>query len=86
MDEKEKTKLLDQQESRQLVLRKRYFNDLLLLKPLTEEQKTKVNNYIIEIDLRLEHIDPDLEFNNMTYMDSINVIDAVLDDLSFNIT
>lgn len=81
MDEKTIKFLLDEQEARNYMIRKAHYTKLLEDEKLTDEQKTKVNDYLDDIEQRLEIIDPENKFNNPTYLSTINVGDAVLEIL-----
>lgn len=85
MDEKTLKPLLDAEEAKNLVMRKAYYSKLLGDEKLTTEQKIIVNDYLDEIEQRLENVDETNRFNNPTHIASINVIDDVVQKLKATI-
>lgn len=85
MDEKTLKPLLDAEEAKNLVMRKAYYSKLLEDEKLSTEQKIIVNDYLDEIEQRLENVDETNRFNNPTHIASINVIDDVVQKLKATI-
>lgn len=86
MDEKTLKPLLDAEEAKNLMIRKAYYSKLLEDEKLTAEQKIIVNDYLDEIEQRLENVDETNRYNNAEHLATIHIVDDVVQKLKATIT